>query len=240
MKALLFLVFIIIVGYVLWSKFEIKIPFINTPANSSEVNTKTIKEENTAKRYVIDCEYPEIRGFLFNGRIKNLVDKVIADFILNLPTKDQLVDLPADLNSSLFIRYNVAQANNKVVSIEFDISDMKISMAHPDNYSKVFNFDPVNNKEIVLSDIFKTNSDYLDSLSKLCRDDLYKKIKPGDDISKEMVDQGTLPDEKNFSKFTLSKDQLIIIFDPYTVAPYSAGTQKVIIPFSSINQYLDI
>lgn len=245
MKTVLILIIVIIVGIFVWNKLELKIPQINNSQKPSVINTKTIKEENIAKKYVIDSEYPEIAGLidvstqtLVNKKIKNQIDQIIAEFILNLPIENRLSNLPKDLKNSLFIRYNVAQANDKIISIEFDISDMKAGMAHPNNYSKVFNFDPVNNKEIIISDVFKTNSDYLNILSKYCREYLYINLEPQWFDIKNMIDEGTAPSENNFKNFTINKDSLTIIFDPYQVAPYAAGTQKIKIPFSELQGIL--
>lgn len=245
MKIALILIFVFIIGIFVWNKLELRTSQINVSQKPSGINTKTIKENNTAKKYAIDSEYPEIAGLidvstqnLVNNKIKNLIKKIIDEFILASSVGNKSNELPKDIKSSLFIRYVVAQANDKIISIEFDISDMKTGMAHPNNYSKVFNFDPVNNKEIILSDVFKTNLDYLNTLSKLCREYLYKNLESKLPGIKNTIDDGTAANEVNFSNFLIGKDSLTIIFDPYKVAPYAAGTQKIQIPFSKLNGIL--
>ena len=42
-----------------------------------------------------------------------------------------------------------------------------------------------------------------------------------------MINEGTFPQAGNFETFTIEKNIVTIYFEPYSVAPYSYGIQKV-------------
>lgn len=49
----------------------------------------------------------------------------------------------------------------------------------------------------------------------------------------QWISEGTAPKEENFENFLITDNALIIIFDPYEVAPYAAGSVFVEIPLDS-------
>ena len=42
-----------------------------------------------------------------------------------------------------------------------------------------------------------------------------------------MINEGTFPQAGNFEIFTTEKNNVTVYFEPYSVAPYSYGIQKV-------------
>jgi hypothetical protein len=51
---------------------------------------------------------------------------------------------------------------------------------------------------------------------------------------KDWIKKGTSADPSNYSRFILKGRNLVIYFEPYAVAPYSAGTIQVKIPLQNI------
>ncbi len=78
--------------------------------------------------------------------------------------------------------------------------------------------------------------DYLTVLSKLSLAEL-KRIDP-DLATFTFANDGTLPDEENFSAFTLKPDGMHIIFQDYQVAPYVAGEPEIVIPYSALSDVI--
>lgn len=72
-------------------------------------------------------------------------------------------------------------------------------------------------------------------LSSACRKTLYKKliddkkdISPADEDSlRQMINTGAFPQAGNFEIFTVDGAKFFVWFEPYSVAPYSYGVQKI-------------
>ena len=72
----------------------------------------------------------------------------------------------------------------------------------------------------------------LESLAQVCRQELSASLGADNDPSiLDMIDSGTEPVAKNYDIFTISDKGLTIYFEKYQVAPGSAGSQAVLIPY---------
>lgn len=72
----------------------------------------------------------------------------------------------------------------------------------------------------------------LDSLAQVCRQELTVALSAEDDPDLQaMIQGGTEPLSANYRIFTVSDTGLSIYFEKYQVAPGSAGTQAVLIPY---------
>ena len=70
------------------------------------------------------------------------------------------------------------------------------------------------------------------SLSEICREELTLALSAGNDSDlQEMIHEGTEPIPENYDLFTISDKGLTIYFEKYQVAPGSAGSQAVLIPY---------
>ena len=54
----------------------------------------------------------------------------------------------------------------------------------------------------------------------------------------DYIRQGVTPEALNFQSYAIEGDALVLIFPPYQVAPYAAGTQEVSIPLSQLKEIL--
>ena len=73
-------------------------------------------------------------------------------------------------------------------------------------------------------------------ISTLCRNHLYKKLiddnkaakNPAEkDALREMINMGAFPQAGNYEIFTVDGARIYVYFEPYSVAPYSYGIQKI-------------
>ena len=73
-------------------------------------------------------------------------------------------------------------------------------------------------------------------ISSVCREQLYKRlidnnkaaIPPAEkDSIREMINTGAFPQAGNFEIFTVDGARVYAWFEPYSVAPYAYGVQKV-------------
>lgn len=72
----------------------------------------------------------------------------------------------------------------------------------------------------------------LESLAQVCRQELSASLGADNDPSiLDMIDSGTEPVAKNYDIFTISDKGLTVYFEKYQVAPGSAGSQAVLIPY---------
>jgi len=88
-----------------------------------------------------------------------------------------------------------------------------------------------------LNDVFLNGTVPLDVISKLAQEDLKKQL--GDMADPGMLEAGTTattPD--NYKNWALTPNSLVFFFDPYQVAAYAAGPQKVEILFTTLNGLL--
>lgn len=73
-------------------------------------------------------------------------------------------------------------------------------------------------------------------ISSICRDTLYKKLIDNEkygmsptekDSMKQMINTGAFPKAGNFEIFTADGNKVFVWFEPYSVAPYAYGIQKI-------------
>lgn len=145
------------------------------------------------------------------------------------------------LNQRSFFPPFVYSVENKV-SYSGDIVSVYIGTyvftggAHGNLTLQTYNFDKKSQELINIIDA--TNYTY-EELSDLCNKSLYKTLISDNkfDLNQESVDnlnemreQGTAPFAGNFQNFMLDGNNVIIYFQPYSVAPHSYGIQKVQLP----------
>lgn len=108
--------------------------------------------------------------------------------------------------------------------------------AHPNAFYRTFTFDLATGKELAIGDLFAPRSDYLKRISAIAEFELSKTLADMADI--EYIRQGVTPEALNFQSFAIEGKDLVLIFPPYQVAPYAAGTQKVSVPLSQLAEIL--
>lgn len=216
---------------------------LTSPTPSVQIVSQSINQDSASMNYQIKAAYPKIEGLTnakaqdqINADLSNLANKLVADFDQQIDQSPPNPNLPASLRNqpnTLNVTYQVAQASDNYVSVQFMISAMQVGMAHPYNYNQTYTYSLKQQKIIALPDLFKPNSNYLATLSNLTAADLTKQL-GGQANAAFLVSQGTAPEANNFKNFLVAPDALVIIFDPATVAPDAAGTLSVTLPFSSL------
>lgn len=144
--------------------------------------------------------------------------------------KNRFAELP--MGSFIDITYDVYYGEQGLVSVLFYITYYLSGAAHPNHATFPLNFDLRQNKTITLADVFLTNTPYLQTLVDLCLADL----------KRQQVlawSENLKPDAQTFHSWVFQKEGLLVWFDPYEVAPYAAGPQKVLIPYAALKGYVD-
>lgn len=195
--------------------------------------------------YTIDVEYPQISGEnlsantqLFNQTINKLVAETVEQFKAYVKKDLSHIQTLPDMvrQNNLHVDYDVdviKPGTQTIVSVRLAIEGMQAGRAHPYHYHKVVNFNLTTGKVLTLNDLFKPHSSYLNFLAKQASQKLNEKLE-----DKWMIDQGTAPRDKNFQLWNLQGDGILLTFDEYQVAPYSAGAQEVEVPYELLKTFL--
>ena len=113
--------------------------------------------------------------------------------------------------------------------------------AHPNVRTESFAYDIVMKKQLLLTDMFNTNTKYLERLSELSIKQLIDTSKKNNtyyEAKLQTIKQGAAPKQDNFKTFAIQDGSLIISFDPYQVGPYAEGVQTVTLKRTDITDVL--
>ena len=216
-----------------------------------ELVTRRIKESDNKLKYDIEAQYPQISGSTearitrFNLQAKSLVSKKISEFKKDMAERAAEADEPpgdSDMRSDLGIGYDIALANDDLVSVGFGIGGYSRGAAHPNSYTEAINYDLKNGKTLKLADLFKPSSSYLKAISAYCINDLKKQAKaqgPDSALTNDWIQTGAAAKAENYKSWTITKKGLAITFDAYQVGPYAAGPQFVSIPYSAVKETIN-
>ncbi len=169
-------------------------------------------------------DLPPVDGF--NRAVEGFVAFAIDDFQIGV---NQAAMGPG---SSLWITHTVTAATDDLVSVLFYVDGYVMGAAHPFHYAHTLNYDLGEARVLSLADLFESGTVYLDRLSQYSLDDLRRQgVLEWED--------GALPAEENFQRWNITPEGLLISFDEYSIAPYAAGPQAVLVPYSVLEELVD-
>jgi len=211
-----------------------------------EIVGKQIKESNKKLMYEIAAQYPQITGGnnpnfeKFNQVARATATKTVAGFKKDMaPAEGDEEPRPeGSMGSDLNVSYNIALAQDDLVSVEFKVGSYYQGAAHPNSYSEGLNYDVKNGKQLKLSDLFKPGAKYLQAIATYCIADLKKQAKDKGLLDEE-IEKGAAASAKNYQSWTITKRGLGINFDSYQVGPYAAGPQFVLVPYSALKDLIN-
>jgi uncharacterized protein YecT (DUF1311 family) len=134
------------------------------------------------------------------------------------------------------LTFTVTRSDESVVSILFSYS-IYTGGAHPNLAQTAFNFLMPDGTRVFLPDLVDNAG--IQRVSVLAIADLTARLTGPDGMSDPAwIRTGAAPFADNFERFELLPDQLVLEFDPYAVAAYAAGPQKVRIPIAQLQDVL--
>jgi hypothetical protein len=213
---------------------------------ASRVTPKVIKEANKEARYTLEAEYPQIDGDArfakFNQEARGMITKDVAAFKTSetVQETDTSTELPAETqDSTLDVGYDFRLATDDLISVAFTEGIYSRGAAHPNSNTTVLNYDVKNGKKLALADLFNAKTNYLNVIAAYCLKQLKERAKNSDSmLSDDMMATGAAPRTENYQAWAITKKGLWITFDPYQVAPYAAGPQYVLVPYSAIKDII--
>jgi len=201
---------------------------------------KVIRENNKEGKYSVTVEYPQIEGDSrfdgFNQQARSMITKDVAAFKASegSPGEEETTLADEAQTSTLDIGYNIRFATDDLISVEFSESQYERGAAHGSNLTVVLNYDVKNRKKVALADLFHPKSNYLSVISAYCIKDLQDQSKKNDMLMEDQIKEGAAPRADNYGAWTITRKGLWITFDAYQVAPYAAGPQHVLVPYSAL------
>lgn len=219
------------------STIAIKEPIKNTETTIN-FSVKNLDSEMTASS--INIDYPVLTSMKDTKIQSNINSQILAS--VNSIKSNFLKDLTDEMFGGNKNELNIVTPKvylaKDVVNVEFEVSEYYSGAAHPNHYQYAQNFFILTGKKISLKNVFKTDENYLSLVSKTVKPLVEAKVKSlGFDTS--MVSEGIKPTEENFKFFHITENGLVIIFNPYQVAPYVVGTLNITIPWASLNGHLN-
>lgn len=202
------------------------------------INSEPFSEEGKVPIYFITAQIPYAEGAdptrlaNFNSLLKDTVQKEIASFRKGVQVNAPIQ--PVSAGSSFDLTYTVIGQALDYWSIKYDISFYFDGAAHPGHYNMNINYDLDRDRPLTLDELFLPGSNYLQVIADYCKAELTKR-----DIAFEGFSTGADPLPENYTHWNMSNEGLVITFDEYQVAPYAAGPQVVVIPFSALQSVSD-
>lgn len=198
---------------------------------------QAFNETNQTPPFTITSQTPQLTGSddprvtAFNQHLNELVTKEVdiwrQSFLQNTaPTVNN--------GSTLDVKYTLLSQIDDLWSFKFDFSFYADGAAHPGLNSLTLNYDLGQGKELALADLFLPNVNYLEAISQYCIAELSKQPFFDGPFS-----EGAQPTPENYRNWNITPDGLMITFDEYQVAPYAAGPQKVIVPYSTLQPLIN-
>lgn len=172
--------------------------------------------------------YPQINSTGNSSELKTVNAK--------LRELSQLKDINSNvqLDYNYFGDYSVEFFKNNLLVLQLNGYEYHFGAAHGMPVRIYANINLQNDKIYTLNDLFKENSNYIKVISDII----------GDQIKNDKEYSYVFPDTykgiKENQKFYLGKDALYIYFDPYEIAPFVAGFPTFKIPYTMINDIIDI
>ena len=210
-----------------------------------EIAGKPIKESNKKLMYEVEAQYPQITGGnnpnfeKFNQAARASVTSKVAKFKKDMaPQAGEDEPRPeGSMGSDLTVSYDIALAQDDLVSVEFNVGSYYQGAAHPNSYSEVINYDLKNGKQLKLADLFKPGAKYLQAIATYCIAELKKDKDKG--LLDGIFEKGASPTADNYKSWTITRRGFGINFDSYQVGPYAAGPQFVLVPYSTLKDLIN-
>jgi hypothetical protein len=223
--------FIVITTIILLATISLQAQDVTQKNN---IISRQYKEVNAKDKWEIDVNYPELKlsnkktMLDFNGVSKALVMAQVTEF------KKMFINEKndSDIAYNILISYTVEKINKHMISLLF-FGREYTGGAHGNSWSFVLNYDLKNNRQLVLSDLFSEENDFLAIISKQSIAQILNKL--GNHGVKEWVEGGAGKNIENFKSWSITKTGLKFTFDPYQVASYADGIFTTVVPYDAFS-----
>ncbi len=127
--------------------------------------------------------------------------------------------------------YSISRPSDAAVSITFEIWNYT-GASHGNLDILTLNYSLLTGQRLAFMDLFEKPETALELMSDWSRKELGPRL--GASTRSRMLEAGTAPLVENFSSLTLTPQGVCINFQPFQVAPWAAGVQKVEMPLEAL------
>jgi hypothetical protein len=213
------------------SKTEIRLADGHSRIVADEVRLKSEQ-----LRYKVELRYPQIVDShdLHIKKLNQRIKRFAIDSYqwLLTPSKKDLLHykrtFPAAYNF-VDLDYEVVLASDSYLSIYFKAFHYGIGAAHSVQISDVINYDLKSHRELKLTDLFKSNSKYLEFIIHYCTTEM-SQLEP--------LIEPLAPKTETFESWNITENGIRFNFDACKVTGCADGAQEVTIPFSALRPFL--
>ncbi len=199
---------------------------------------KTIEISEKLDYLNTDIKYPEFEKYPeLNKRISNTINSNWKSFKSYSKNEwNSIIALNNRGTSKLpvfeYLVNYVVSGNSDIVSVLLNTYIFN-GGAHGNTNLTAFNYQISTGKFITIQ---TASGMTYNEISSICRNILYKRLIENDktgmppseqDALREMINTGAFPQAGNYEIFTVDEDNIFVYFEPYSVAPYSYGIQKI-------------
>ncbi len=179
---------------------------------------------------VLSIIYPKTKKPKLDQKLKTQIEQSYDEFMKNyvIPEKNGHAELNID--------YQYDKVNDRYLSIILDEFISTNHLAHPITKKYTYVFDMKENRFLTLEDFIEKNE--LKKLVIRLQKQLIKENPTCINV-KELSTKIT-PEYKNFTTFTLGKEDLTFFFQPYEIASGSCGIIETKVPLDQLSLKIDI
>lgn len=182
---------------------------------------------------IIEIHYP-IEWAARVPLIERTVDTYLANYRHDFDVMFEQNRHPGQGAFQLELLFEVHQHSEDVVSIQWNES-FYTGGAHPGFGYTTFTFDFADGIVVDFEDLFAEGVDPLTAVMQPVRDALTNM--QGEFSDAQFINDGT-DDLRDYQHFVLTHNALVILFEPYAVAPGAAGPSEVVLPLSDYGDLL--
>jgi hypothetical protein len=176
----------------------------------------------------IDVHYPVFGKILIDQDIALWAHRVVETFTKGL-NDDQANQRQA--RNELKANYTVSYASPRSLTVTYEIWTYTGGI-HGNNDIITLSYDVESGQRLLLQDLVAAADTALERMAVYCSQVLRDTL--GEYLDEAMLKSGAAPELDNYSSFSLFPAGLRIHFQPYQVAPFVAGAQRVDVPLEVI------
>lgn len=214
---------------------------LTDPAAPAAAPARPVRKERVILRQgrplmpEIGLSYPVIGNDMVDRDVQRWITNIADTFDSEIGALGTMIDMDGNApDVSLYALQgscSVLSPSPNAVSLVFELWTYT-GGAHGNLDLIALNYSLINGQRLNFVDIFEDVDGALELLSRLSRDILARRLSGG--TPNQMILDGTAPTLNNFASLGLTPEGIRIFFQPYQVAPWSAGAQKVDIPLAEL------
>lgn len=216
---------------------SINASFAKNPAqtvHSPQIEIKKFSKQTAKPKRKINMQYSLLTSDQssatdLNALIHQTLHQKVDDFLKSSSKEIENFESSLEINDSVLF-----YKPEKLISIQYEQFTYLAGSAHPNTTHFVINYDLVTKKELLLEDILKDPQSDLEFIANYA----IKILKTKNLGTTNFIEEGAAPKFKNYQDWNFTDKGLLIVFDPYQVAAYVYGPQKIMIPYSKLEGHI--